>query len=75
MLVGAACIPMLNIQYQPRSSMQTISVYFSYPDASARVVESEVTSVVEGALNTVAGVSDIQASSYNGGGNVYLTFK
>ena len=75
MLVGAACIPMLNIQYQPRSSQQSISVNFSYQDASARVVESEVTSIVEGALNTVAGVSDMRASSYNGGGYVNLTFK
>lgn len=75
MLVGAATIPLLNIQYQPSSSVQTLSVSFSYQDASARVVESEVTSVIEGALNTVAGASDIRASSYNGGGNVYMTFK
>lgn len=75
MLVGAATIPLLNVQYWPSSSTQSLSVSFSYRDASARVVESEVTSVVEGALNTVAGVSNTRATSYNGGGYVSLTFK
>ena len=75
MLVGAATIPLLNIQSRPQSTVQSLSVNFSYQDASARVVESEVTSVIEGALNTVAGVSDISASSRNGGGYINLTFK
>ena len=75
MLVGAATIPLLNVQYWPSSSTQSLSVSYSYRDASARVVEREVTSVVEGALNTVAGVSNTRATSYNGGGYVSLTFK
>ena len=75
MVVGAATIPMLNIQYSPTSKSESLSVSFGYPGASARVVEAEVTSVVEGALNTVAGVSDTRATSYQGGGYVSLVFK
>ena len=75
MLVGAATIPLLNVQYWPSSSNQSLSVSFSYRDASARVVESEVTSVIEGALNTVAGVMNTRAVSYNEHGYVNLTFK
>lgn len=75
MLVGAASIPLLNIQYSPTNSWNSLSVGFTYRDASARVVESEVTSIVEGALNTVAGVSRMHATSYNGGGYVDLEFK
>ena len=75
MLVGAATIPLLSIQDRPQTAVQSLSVSFSYRDASARVVESEVTSVLEGALNTVAGVSNITASSYSGGGRINLTFK
>lgn len=75
MLVGAASIPLLNIQYRPTTSWNSLSVGFTYRDASARVVESEVTSIVEGALNTLEGVSRIHATSYNGGGYVDLEFK
>lgn len=74
MLVGAACIPLLNVQYRPVSNDRSLSVSFGY-DASARVVESEVTSVVEGAMNTVSGVSDIRATSGQGWGYVTVTFK
>jgi multidrug efflux pump subunit AcrB len=72
--VGAICIPHLNVQYHPISENLSLAVTFSYP-GSARVVEQEATSVVEGALNTVAGVSNISANSSQGGGSVYLTFK
>ena len=75
MLVGAATIPLLNIQYSPTRSWNSLSVSFGYNGASARVVETEVTSIVEGALNTVAGVSSIHAMSYNGSGYVDLEFK
>ena len=74
MVVGAACIPMLNVQYHPVTKNQSLMVSFGY-NASARVVESEVTSVIEGAMNTVSGVSSISANSGHGWGNVYMTFK
>lgn len=74
MVVGAACIPMLSVQYRPVTKNRSLTVSFSY-DASARVVESEVTSVIEGAMNTVAGVSSINATSGHGWGNVNMTFK
>ena len=74
MLVGAACIPMLNVQYSPIQENRSLSVSFS-GSGSARVIESEVTSVIEGALNTVEGVSDISANSYQNGGYISLTFK
>lgn len=74
MLVGAACIPMLHIQYNPIKENLSLSVSFS-GEGSARVIESEVTSVIEGALNTVDGVSSIVANSYQGGGYIDMTFK
>lgn len=74
MLVGAACIPLLNVQYNPVQENLSLSVSFS-GQGSARVIETEVTSVIEGALNTVEGVSNISANSYQGGGYINLTFK
>ena len=74
MFIGALCIPRLNVQYRPVEENLNLSVSFSCP-GSARVVEQEVTSVIEGALNTVAGVSNISANSRQGGGYINLTFK
>ena len=74
MLVGAACILRLNVQYEPKTENLGLSVNFS-GSGSARVIESEITSVIEGALNTVAGVSEIRATSRQGGGYINLTFK
>ena len=76
MLVGGACLwfGLLNVQYEPVNENRYLSVSFS-GRGSARVIESEVTSVIEGALNTVAGVESITANSYQNGGNISMTFK
>lgn len=74
MLVGAACIPLLNIQYEPLREFRSLSVSFS-GNGSARIIENEVASVIEGALNTVAGVENIRATSMQGGGYISMDFK
>jgi multidrug efflux pump subunit AcrB len=74
MIVGAVTLPLLNVQYHPTTGTNNVTVSFSYM-ASARVVENEVTSLVEGVMNTFSGVSDTRAVSYNGGGYVSITFK
>ncbi|MBO4723945.1 MAG: efflux RND transporter permease subunit [Bacteroidaceae bacterium] len=76
MLVGAIVLytGQLTVQFNPVQENLSLSVGFGGP-GSARVVETEVTSLIEGALNTVDGVSSINATTYEGGGNVTLTFK
>ena len=76
MLVGVIFIftGQLNVQYNPLKENLNLSVYYS-GNGSARVIETEMTSVIEGVLNTVDGVSNITANTYNGGGNINLSFK
>ena len=74
MIVGAAVLPLLRLQYSPSPKQSQVSVSFNYP-ASARVTESEVTSVIEGALNTIGGIDYTRAESYQGGGYVQIRFK
>lgn len=76
MLVGAIVLytGQLTVQFNPVKENLNLGVGFSGP-GSARVVETEVTSLIEGALNTVDGVSSINATTREGGGNVTLTFK
>ncbi len=74
MLVGAVSLPFLRVQYTPDRESPTLYVMF-VGQGSPRVIETEVTSVIEGAMNTVAGVCDISTVSRHGGGYVGLTFK
>ena len=76
MVVGAILLVtgQLKVQYNPVQENLNLAVSFS-GQGSARVVESEVTSIVEGALNTVDGVSNISAHTDNGGGYISLNFK
>jgi multidrug efflux pump subunit AcrB len=76
MLVGTIVLytGQLTVQFNPVQENLNLSVSFWGP-GSARVVETEVTSLIEGALNTVDGVSSINAYTNQGGGNVTLSFK
>lgn len=51
-----------------------ITIQFSWPSATADVVEEEVTSKIEGCIETFEGVLHITSSSSDGGGGVYATF-
>ena len=75
MLLGAAVIPLLDVKLQPTRSLPSLTVSFSWPDASARVVEEQVTSPIEGMMATIRGVRTISSHSYKGGGTVTLSFK
>ena len=73
-LVGIASLPYLNIRYKPERPQQNITVAFRMPGAVSQVVEAEVTSKLEGVLNSVAKCSGISSVSYKGGGSITLEF-
>ncbi len=75
MVVGGAMVPLLKVQYSPGDRRQGFSVLFDWPGVSARVIEAEVTSRLEGVLTSVEGVTDITATTRQGSGRVSLEFK
>ena len=75
MIVGGAMLPLLNIQYSPSSRNDYLTVSYTYTGASARVVEAEVTSKIEGVLNSLNSVVSVSALSQKGEGSVTLEFK
>lgn len=75
MVIGITMIPMLNVQYSPGVSQKGISVWFNWPGASARVLEQEATSKIEGALASISGIQEMYSASYKDGGSVSLSFK
>lgn len=74
-VVGMVCLPRLNIQYTPTAAGQSLTVSFSLPDASAEIIEAETTSLIEGVLSRIHGVTDISSVSRKGSGSVTASFR
>lgn len=74
-IIGAGLIPLLNVQLKPTLTNKSLTVSFNWPEASARVVEQEVTSKLEGVFNLVGGVQGISSTSRKEGGTVSIDFK
>ncbi|MBR0285805.1 MAG: efflux RND transporter permease subunit [Bacteroidales bacterium] len=74
-VLGIACIPRLNIQYMPTSGGRDIIVSFSYPEASQEVVEADVTSLLEGTLSSLGGITQVSSVSRKGSGSITVRFQ
>ena len=76
MLIGAALIFRVDISADPRPRQgKTITVEYSWPGASAKVVEQNVTSLIEGLVSSVRGVEKVESESKFGKGWVCVTMK
>ena len=73
-IVGAAMIPLLSLQLNPTRYLPSLTIRWSWPQAPVRVVEQEVTSVLEGVLGTVTGVKKISSTTNNGSGRITVEF-
>ncbi|MBK7931905.1 MAG: efflux RND transporter permease subunit [Acidobacteria bacterium] len=73
-VVGGFSFFTLGVDRFPKIDLPTISVRTSNPGAAPEEIETEITDVVEGALNTVPGVEEMRSSSSRGSSNVTLTF-
>ena len=72
-LVGAALLPLLPVRLYPSRVNPSLTVSFSLPNSSARVVEMEVTSKLEAMLARMKGVRSISSRSYNGSGSISVS--
>ncbi|MEG1905117.1 MAG: efflux RND transporter permease subunit [Bacteroidales bacterium] len=76
MVIGAALIPLLRVTYHPTPEQgKRLSVSFSWPGASQRVIEQEITAKVEGLVSSVNGVEKTSSVSSPGNGNVTVVLK
>ncbi len=74
-IIGAGVIPLLNVQYTPTQKKSEISINYSWDNASAKLIEMEITSKIEGLIFTVQGCSKIESHSAKGSGRVTAQFK
>lgn len=76
MIVGIALIPRLDISNKPRPRQgKTLTVSYYWNGASAKVIEQNVTSVIEGLCASVNGVENVSSESYFGAGRVTVELK
>jgi HAE1 family hydrophobic/amphiphilic exporter-1 len=73
-VIGGFSFFTLGVDRFPKIDLPTVSVSTSNPGAAPEEIESEITDLIEGALNTVPGVEEMRSSSSRGRSNVTLTF-
>ena len=76
MIIGIALISRLDISNKPRPRQgKTLNVSYSWSGASAKVIEQNVTSRIEGLCASVNGVENVSSNSYFGWGQVTVELK
>jgi hydrophobic/amphiphilic exporter-1 (mainly G- bacteria), HAE1 family len=73
-VVGGFSFFTLGVDRFPKIDLPTISVSTSNTGAAPAEIETEVTDIIEGAVNTVPGIDQMTSSSSRGSSNVTLTF-
>ncbi|HEM7852214.1 multidrug efflux RND transporter permease subunit [Burkholderia multivorans] len=75
MLGGAFAIRALPVAQYPDIAPPVVSIYATYPGASAQVVEESVTALIEREMNGAPGLLYTSATSSAGMASLYLTFR
>jgi multidrug efflux pump subunit AcrB len=71
-LAGIAFIPLLPVKLEPSYTLPRLSIRYTIPNHSSRVIEMEATSKLEAMLSRIAGVREIRSTSGNGWGEITL---
>ncbi len=74
-VVGGFAFTQLGIDRFPTIDFPTIAVTTRLPGAAPEQVESEVTDIIEEAVNTISGLDQLQSTSSEGVSQVTVTFR
>lgn len=76
MVVGGALVPQLDISNKPRPEQgKTLTISYRWKNASAKVVEQNVTSRIEALISSVRGVEKVSSVSRFGSGRITVELK
>jgi HAE1 family hydrophobic/amphiphilic exporter-1 len=73
-LFGIISVNRISIDRSPDIDFSLISVTTILPGANPDVVDSSVTNIVEGAVNSISGIEDVRSRSAPGVSNVFAQF-
>lgn len=74
LLVGLICYQRLSVREYPDIDEPAVSVTTTYPGASAQIMESQVTKILEDSISGIEGVKQITSSSQEGSSNISIEF-
>jgi multidrug efflux pump len=75
LLIGFLCFSHLGVREYPNIVFPTLTVTADYPNASADLVESSVTNIIEDQLAGIEGIESIISSSYDNSTSITLKFR
>ena len=73
-VVGGFSFFTLGVDRFPKIDLPTINVQTTNQGAAPAEIETEITDIIEGAVNTVPGINEMRSTSSQGRSNVTLTF-
>lgn len=76
MVIGVVLLPKLDVSNEPRPRQgKILYIQYNWHGASAKVIEQNVTSVIEGLVASVKGVENVSSDSYFGSGRIVIELK
>jgi multidrug efflux pump len=75
LIIGALCFNTLSLREYPEIQFPDVSVQTQYPNASAELVETSVTYILEDQLAGIEGIDSIVSDSKNGISVINISFK
>jgi HAE1 family hydrophobic/amphiphilic exporter-1 len=73
-VIGGFSFFTLGVDRFPKIDIPTVSVSTTNPGAAPAEVESEITDVIEGAVNTATGIDELRSSSSTGRSSITISF-
>src|SRR5215470_3045327 len=73
-VVGLFSYKSLGVDLFPKIDLPTITVTVVNPGASPQEIETEITDLVEGSVNTISGIDELRSTSVEGVSQVFITF-
>ncbi len=74
-IIGILCFKSLSVQEYPQVHFPQVSIYTTYSNASAELVESTVTNALEEKLAGIEGIESIISDSKHGESYISISFK
>ncbi|HEV7904604.1 MAG TPA: efflux RND transporter permease subunit, partial [Pyrinomonadaceae bacterium] len=73
-VIGGFSFFTLGVDRFPKIDIPTVSVSTSNPGAAPQEIETEITDIIEGVVNTVPGIDEMRSSSAQGRSNITINF-
>lgn len=76
MVIGVAVAPLIDVGTEPTPRQgKTLTISYEWPNVSAKVIEQNLTSPVEGMVSALKGVESVSSTSYFGHNEIVVKLK